>query len=185
MSNEQYGPLRWLLGTWEGSEGVNVSYDYAEKKIIETPYSETATFSILGDVHNGEQTLWVLDYGMAAKRLDSGEVFHTEHGYWLWDPARQEVMRCFIIPRGSAILAGGQSTADATKLSLQAKIDDHAYGVLSNPYLIERAKCIKYTFDGVIDGDTWQYEENTIMEMTATGGVMDHTDKNTLRKVSE
>ena len=183
MANEQFGPLAGLIGTWQGDEGVNVSYDYDEKAIIDTPYTETATFNIVGDVTNGNQTLWVIDYTTAAKRKGQDEVFHTELGYWLWDPERQEVMRCFMVPRGSTILAGGHCAPDATSFDMAAKIGDEAFGVLSNPYLIEHAKCIEYTLSCTIDGDTWSYEEDTVMEMTATGGVMHHTDKNTLVRV--
>lgn len=184
MANEQYGPLAALIGTWEGDEGVNVSYDYDEKKIIDTPYTERATFNIVGDVTNGKQTLWVIDYTTAAKRKGQDEVFHTEIGYWLWDPARQEVMRCFMVPRGSAILAGGTCAPDATSFDMAAKIGSEGFGVLSNPYLLENAKCIEYTLRCTIDGDTWSYEEDTVMDMTATGGVMHHTDKNTLKRVA-
>lgn len=184
MAHEEFGPLAGLIGTWYGDEGVNISYDYDVKKVIETRYTETATFNIVGDVTNGNQTLWVLDYTTAAKRVGEEDVFHTELGYWLWDPARSEVMRCFMVPRGSTILAGGQSSANATQFDMEAKIGEEAFGVLSNPYLIEHAKCIRYTNSVSIDGETWRYEENTVMTMTATGNTMDHTDANTLNKVT-
>ena len=183
MANEQFGPLAALIGTWEGDQGLDVSFSYKEGKVIETPYRETATFNIVGDVTNGDQTLWVIDYTTAAIRIGESDVFHTELGYWLWDPSRQEVMRCFMVPRGSTILAGGKCAANATKFNMSAKQGDTAYGVLSNPYLIEKARCTEYTLSCTIDGDTWSYEEDTVMEMTATGGTVHHTDKNTLRKV--
>ncbi len=184
MANEQFGPLAALIGTWEGDKGINVSYDYDKKEIIETPYTETAVFNIVGDVTNGNQTLWVIDYTTAAKRIGEEDVFHTELGYWLWDPARGEVMRCFMVPRGSTILAGGKCAANATKFDMNAKIGQEDFGVLSNPYLIQHAKCIEYKLSCTIEGDVWSYSENTIMEMTATGGVMDHTDVNTLERVT-
>ena len=183
MANEQFGPLAALIGTWQGDQGVNVSYDYDKKEIIEEPYTETATFNIVGDVTNGDQVLWVIDYTTAAKRKGQDEVFHTELGYWLWDPARQEVMRCFMVPRGSTILAGGTCAPDASKFEMNAKIGQNDFGVLSNPYLIQNAKCVEYKLSCSIDGDTWTYDENTIMEMSATGTTMDHTDRNTLTRV--
>ena len=184
MANEEFGPLAGLIGTWRGDQGVNVSYDYAKKEIIEETYTEEITFKIVGDVDNGAQKIWVLDYITAAKRTGSDEVFHTELGFWGWDPARGEVMRCFMVPRMSTILAGGTATADATSFSLSAKIGAEDWGVLSNPYLIENAKCTRYESSYTIDGDTFSYEENTVMEMKALGGkTMDHTDKNTLTRV--
>jgi hypothetical protein len=183
MANEQFGPLAALIGTWEGDQGVNISYDYDKKEVIEEPYRETAVFNVVGDVDNGRQKIWVIDYTTAAKRKGQDDVFHTELGYWGWDPDRGEVMRCFMVPRMSAILAGGKCAADATSFSMNAKIGQNDWGVLSNPYLIENAKTIEYKLDCTIEGDTWTYAENCIMEMTATGGIVEHKDSNTLKRV--
>ena len=183
MANEQFGPLAALIGTWEGDQGLDVSYSYDKKAIIETPYRETATFNIVGDVNNGDQTLWVIDYTTAAIRIGEDEVFHTELGYWMWDPAREEVMRCFMVPRGSTILAGGPCKADATSFQMNAKQGDNAFGVLSNPYLMEKAMCTNYELSCTIENDTWSYEEDTVLEMAVTGSTVHHTDKNTLTKV--
>jgi len=184
MANEEFGPLAGLIGTWQGDEGENISYDYDKKEIITESFTEEVTFKIVGDVDNGKQKIWVLDYITAAKRTGSDDVFHTELGFWGWDPDRGEVMRCFMVPRMSTILAGGTSTAGATSFDLSAKIGAEDWGVLSNPYLLQNAKCTAYTLSVNIDGDTWSYAENTIMDMAALGGKsMDHTDKNTLKRV--
>jgi hypothetical protein len=184
MANEEFGPLAGLIGTWKGDQGVNVSYDYDKKEVITETYTEEATFKVVGDVDNGKQKIWVIDYITAAKRTGSNDIFHTELGFWGWDPNRGEVMRCFMVPRMSAILAGGTCAADATSFSLSAKSGAEDWGVLSNPYLIENAKCTRYEFSSSLDGDTWSYEENTVMDMASMGGKsMDHTDKNTLTRV--
>ena len=183
MANEQFGPLAGLIGSWEGDQGLDVSYSYKEGKVIETPYREKATFNIVGDVDNGDQKLWVIDYTTAAIRIGEDDIFHTEVGYWLWDTDRQEVMRCFMVPRGSTILAGGNTTADATSFSMAAKQGDNAFGILSNPYLIEKAQTTAYTLSTTINGDTWSYEEDVVMNLAATGAELHHTDKNTLQRV--
>lgn len=183
MANEQFGPLAALIGTWEGDKGLDVSYSYEKKAIIETPYREKATFNIVGDVTNGDQTLWVLDYTTAAIRIGEEDVFHTELGYWLWDPAREEVMRCFMVPRGSTILAGGNCKADSTSFEMAAKQGDPGFGVLSNPYLLEKAVCTAYTLSCTVEGDTWSYKEDTILDMAVTGNTVHHTDANVLTKV--
>ena len=183
MANEEFGPLAGLIGTWEGAEGLDVSFSYEKKAVIETPYRETAVFNIVGDVDNGDQKLWVIDYTTAAIRIGEDEVFHTELGYWLWDPAREEVMRCFMVPRGSTILAGGKSKADATSFAMTAKQGGKGFGILSNPYLLEKAECTEYTFSCSIENGTWSYEEDTVLTMASTGGVLHHTDKNVLKKV--
>ena len=183
MANEQFGPLAGLIGTWEGDQGLDVSYSYKAGKVIDTPYREKATFNIVGDVDNGDQKLWVIDYTTAAIRIGEDDVFHTELGYCLWDGDRNEVMRMFMVPRGSTLLAGGSSTPDATSFEMTAKQGSNAFGVLSNPYLIEKAQCTSYSLSTTIDGDTWSYEEDTVLEMTSTGGTLHHTDKNTLTRV--
>ena len=93
-------------------------------------------------------------------------------------------MRCFMVPRMSTILAGGTAKADDTSFSLSAKIGAEDWGVLSNPYLLENAKCTRYESSYKIDGDTFSYEENTVMAMKSMDGKeMDHTDKHTLTRV--
>jgi len=183
MANEQFGPLAALIGTWEGDQGLDVSYSYDKKAVIETPYRETATFNVVGDVANGDQTLWVIDYTTAAIRIGEQDVFHTELGYWLWDPATETVMRSFMVPRGSMILAGGSCKPNATSFQMSAKQGAKDFGVLSNPYLLEKAECTEYTLSCTIENGTWSYEEDTVLTMASTGGVVHHTDKNTLKKV--
>lgn len=181
--NAQFGPLAALIGTWEGDQGLDTSYSYGHKAVTENPYRETATFNIVGDVQNGDQTLWVLDYTTAAIRIGESDVFHTELGYWLWDPKLGHVMRCFLVPRGSAINAGGPCAADAKSFEMTAKVGSETYGILSNPYLTEKARCIEYNLSCSVDGDTWSYQEDTVLELAATGQTIHHTDKNTLRRV--
>ena len=42
------------------------------------------------------------------------------------------MVRCFLIPRGSAIVAGAVVGADATKYTLDASVGSQTYGILSN-----------------------------------------------------
>lgn len=183
MAYEEFGPLAGLIGTWEGDQGVDVSYSNAKQAITENAFTERAVFNPVGDVDNGGQKLWVIDYTTSAIRKGETDVFHTELGYWLWDPSSSEVMRCFMVPRGSAILAGGSCAPDATTFEMTAKIGQGTYGVLSNPYLDVNARCVDYRVTCTIEGDTWTYDETTVLEMKATGGRMDHTDRNTLQRV--
>ena len=132
-----------------------------------------------GPVDNGTQHLYGLDYRMAAWRtnVDEENPFHTEVGYWLWDGATGEIMRCFMVPRGSTILAGGTAKATDTTFSLEATVGDEVYGILSNKYLAEKARTKKYTCTVTIDGNTWSYDECTTYDH-AIGGTIAHTDRN-------
>ena len=102
-----WGPLAHLIGTWEGDEGLDVAFAHTTGSVGETPYRERIVMKPFGPVDNGTQALYGLDYRMSAWRGDEDDPFHTEVGYWLWDAADCAVMRCFMIPRGSTVLAGG------------------------------------------------------------------------------
>src|SRR4249920_860664 len=138
--NAEWGPLAGLIGDWEGNEGLDVSFHNVEGEVGETPYRETVSMKPFGPVDNGTQHLYGLDYRMAAWRTNIIEEnpFHTEVGYWLYDAATGEIMRCFVVPRGSMILAGGTAAASATSFSLEATVGDEMYGILSNKYLAEK-----------------------------------------------
>ncbi|HSZ37126.1 MAG TPA: heme-binding beta-barrel domain-containing protein, partial [Acidimicrobiales bacterium] len=118
----EWGPLGRLAGIWEGDRGEDVAYGNVEDKIIVTPFREHIEFKPFGPVENGSQVLYGLDYRMAGWRGTEENPFHTEVGYWMWDARDSEVVRCFIIPRGSAVVAGGIVAADATKFDLEARI---------------------------------------------------------------
>ena len=95
------------------AEGLDVSFSHATGGAVETPFRERASFAPLGPVKNGSQELYGLDYRTEAIRIGEDEPFHTEVGYWLWDAADGEVMRCFLVPRGSALIAGCVTEPDA------------------------------------------------------------------------
>jgi hypothetical protein len=97
--------------------------------VIETPYRERTTLPPFGPVENGIQSLYGLDYRTAAWRGDEENPFHTEVGYWLWDATDRQVLRSFMIPRGSAILAGGTAAADDTTFTMVAAVGSETYGI--------------------------------------------------------
>jgi hypothetical protein len=181
-ANSEWGPLAGLIGEWEGDQGVDFSFHNAEGKSGETKYREKVSMKPFGPVDNGAQHLYGLDYRMAAWRGDEENPFHTEVGYWLWDGDAGEVMRCFMVPRGSTVLAGGTAKASDTSFSIEANVGDEVYGILSNKYLAAKARTEKYTCTVTIDGDTWAYDETTHYNH-AIGGVIQHTDVNQLRRV--
>ena len=44
-------------------------------------------------------------------------------------------MRCFLVPRGVAIIAGGSAAPDARVLTLAADLGSPTYGICSNRFL--------------------------------------------------
>jgi len=186
MTNDtsHFGPLAQLAGEWEGDGGLDVSYHHAEEAVGDTHYRETITFKPFGPVDNGSQKLYGLDYRMAAWRTGEENPFHTEVGYWLWDAALGHVMRGFVIPRGSAILAGGESAPDATSFTMRATSDSDEYGITQNTYLLSNARCTAYQCNVDVDGDTLTYDETSTLIMNEFDEPYLHTDRNTLRRVA-
>jgi len=182
---EKLGPLAALVGTWEGDDGLDVSYHHADGEPGETRFRERTTFSAFGPVDNGEQQLYGLDYRTAAWRGDDLDPFHTEVGYWLWDGAEGQVMRCFVIPRGSVVLAGGDAGAGDTSFTMRAEVGAEEYGVLSNRYLARRARCVSYQVTITTSADSFSYDEDTVLQMAEFDEPYHHTDRNTLHRVNE
>jgi hypothetical protein len=81
-----YGPIGAMVGTWTGDKGLDTSAEpMGEEKVV---YRETIVFEAAGWVKNGgEQTLSIVRYHQSVNRVDTGEGFHDQVGYWTWDPA--------------------------------------------------------------------------------------------------
>jgi hypothetical protein len=179
---DAWGPLGRLIGEWEGEGGLDVSFHNASGRLSETKFRERVTMTPFGPVENGAQRLYGLDYRMSAWRMGEDNPFHTEVGYWLWDADGGHVLRCFMVPRGTTVLAGGTARPADSRFSLEANVGSETYGILSNLYLAARARTTKYTCSVVADGDEFSYESCTTY-VHATGGVIAHTDRNTLRRL--
>jgi hypothetical protein len=180
-ANSEWGPLAGLIGEWDGDDGLDFSFHNVEGEVGETKYREHVSMKPFGPVDNGTQHLYGLDYRMAAWRAGEENPFHTEVGYWLYDGATGEVMRCFMVPRGSTVIAGGTAQRTDTKFELEATIGDEVYGILQGKYLAEKARTKKYTCTVTINGDSWSYDECTTYDHVIAGQIA-HTDRNTLHR---
>ena len=187
LTTANFGPLLAMAGTWEGHGGVDFSYHHAEKETGDTGYFERVTFGTFGPVDNGTQHLYGLDYRMAAWRsteLDQ-DPFHTEVGYWLYDPAEQQIMRCFVVPRGTMVIAGGTCAPDAQTFDIAADLGSTNYGILENKYLAANASTVAYTATITLGDGEWSYEEDSVLKMAGRDELLHHTDRNTLSKVAD
>jgi hypothetical protein len=182
MPDNLWGPLAGLIGAWEGDQGLDVAFHNAKGVVGETPFRERATFEPFGPVANGPQSLYGLDYRMAAWRSGEDSPFHTEIGYWLWDAETGHVMRSFMVPRGTTMLAGGVAKSGDTRFDLEANVGSEIYGILSSHYLAKRARTTKYTCTVSLEDGVYSYESCTSYDH-AVGGAIAHTDRNKLRKV--
>ncbi|MDQ6987800.1 MAG: heme-binding beta-barrel domain-containing protein [Mariprofundaceae bacterium] len=179
---ENLGPLAALAGIWEGDQGIDVSMIQGNE--TQTKYRERIVFEPLGPVRNGPQVLYGLRYAMTAWRLGEDDAFHEELGYWLWDAGQKQVLRCFMVPRGVLINAGGDAEGNSTSFHLSAEVGSQTYGILSNKYLDESHKTSKYELDVNIHADgKFSYQEDTQLWIPADEAVFHHTDQNTLSKI--
>lgn len=181
---ENLGPLRVLAGTWEGDKG-NDRAPAPDRGMEVNPFRECMSFTPIGYVDNHEQEMWGLRYATMAWEQGHEEPFHEEVGYWLWEPAAQQVMRCFLIPRGVSVIAGGTVASDAQSFDLAAELGSPTYGICSNPFLDKEFRTVRFEYHiDIHDDDSFSYDEDTQIEIKGQAELFHHRDANTLRRVA-
>jgi hypothetical protein len=177
------GPLAVLAGTWEGKPGTDIAPADEDRRTTATSrYREHSTFEPTGLVDNHDQCLYGLRYLTLVWRVDEPNPFHQEVGYWLWDAKAKQVMRCFIIPRGVSVLAGGSAEPDARQFELAAELGSPIFGICSNPYLDREFKTLRFAMTLTVHGpDSFSYEEDTVLAIPGQP-IFHHTDANTLQR---
>ncbi len=180
---EQLGPLAALAGVWEGERGADVAP--SDDRGTETnKFRERITFEPLGPVDNHEQKLFGLRYATVAWRIGETEPFHEELGYWLWDAKAKQVLRCFMVPRGVTVLAGGTVEPNARSFELVANAGSDTYGICSNLFLDQEFKTVRYELKVTLNEDgSFTYAEDTQLRVKGQTEIFHHTDGNTLRRV--
>lgn len=178
------GPFAPFAGTWEGDKGLDISP--AKTGPVETHFREHITLEPMGPVVNGPQVLYGLKYATSAWPLGQEAAFHEEVGYWLWDAKEQQAMRCFIVPRGIAINAGGHADLHSTTIELSAEVGSETYGILSNPFLDEAFKTVRYTLKLTLHEDgSFSYFEDTELRIQGQEMHFHHTDQNRLTRSTD
>jgi hypothetical protein len=174
------GPLAQLIGAWEGVDGHDVAPS-ASRGIGENRFRERTVFTSAGRVDNHEQILYGVKFATIAYRLGEDNAFHEEFGIWLWDAARSQIMRCFVVPRGISVLAGGTWTGGEIRVA--ATLGSPSYGICSNVWLDDHFKTLSYELAMTIDGDALSYEADTSILIKGRAEAFAHRDRNTLRRV--
>jgi hypothetical protein len=190
----QLGPLRPLAGIWTSADGADVH--------PVGPGSDITGVVIDSDEHhafvehyelqpidpqtNGPQLLYGLRYHTRIVKPGEIETFHDQVGYWLWEPAAQTVMHTLGIPRGQVLLATGVAEPDATEFEVSATLGSPTAGIVSNPFLDRAFQTVSFRIRVTVNSDgTWSYEEHTTMRVPGRAGLVDHVDRNTLRRVGD
>lgn len=179
-----YGPLAGLIGNWKGDKGVDRAPepDGEERNL----FYETLLFEACGDVDNAqEQVLAVVRYHQVVSRKSNDKVFHNESGYWSWDAKTGVLMQGMTIPRGFALVAGGHFAARPSyegelTLEVRAADGDPEWGIVQSPFLRQKARTTAFTHKIVLQGDSLNYSESTLLQIY--GREYNHTDVNRLTR---
>lgn len=187
MSDEllqKLGPLAGLAGTWEGVKGDDNAPDDDPSQIENNKFREELIFEPMGPVNNHAQELYGLRYSLTAWRLGADSPFHEDRGYWLWDAANQQVMRCFVVPRGVAVIAGGTAAPDARGFFISADAGSETYGICSNKFLDAEFKTVRFEMTVTIhDQNSFSYDQDTQLRIPGQSHLFHHTDRNTVTRV--
>ena len=89
----------------------------------------------------------------------------------------------FVIPRGVAVLAGGEINLNNNelKLSVSVKENDTNWGIVQSPFMLKKAKTLSFTREFLISDNKLKYSQETVLDIY--GKIFTHTDENTLSKV--
>lgn len=182
MQNQLLGPLSVLVGSWEGFKGDDIAPS-DDRQIENNRFRELMTFEDIGLVENHEQKLFGLRYKTMAWRLDEENSFHEEVGYWLWDAKEKQVMKCFLIPRGVSVIAGGTVEPNAKEFELSAKLGSATYGICSNIFLDKEFQTVQFDLKLTIhDENSFSYFENTQLKMKGRKELFQHKDQNNMKR---
>lgn len=192
MSNEtdenivNLGPLAGLVGTWEGDAGTDISPGVPNRLKTDTSkFRGKWAFTPIGKAENHDQRLYGLACTTTAWRLSNGQPFHEQTGYWLWDAAHKQVLCTFVVPRGISIQAGATVQPSDKSFDLVAQIGSETYGICQNPFLHDNFKVVRYGLKLKLNNDgSFDYEQNTQMQIKGRSELFNHTDANHLKRLS-
>lgn len=179
---EKLGPLAALVGVWEGDKGDDIAPS-DDRGTENNKFRERITFERTEPVENHEQKIHALRYSTRIARLGEEKLFHEELGYWTWEPSTGELQRCFVIPRGIALIAGGKAEAGATEFHLEARHGSTTFGICASPFLEREFKIVFYELNVKLVGpDRFSYEEDTVIQLPGKKELFHHRDQNTLMR---
>ena len=188
------GPLRPMAGIWTSADGADVHpvgpgsdvtgpvIDHDEHNVFVERYE----LQPIDPQTNGPQLFYGLRYHTHIVKPGEVETFHDQVGYWLWEPAARTIVHTIAIPRGQVVLAAGTAEPDATEFEVSAAAGSEQYGILSNAFLHRAFETVSVRVHVTVHGDgTWSYEEHTQMRVEGRDGLVDHVDRNTLKRIAE
>lgn len=175
------GPLAGMAGVWEGLGGAD-RHPVAGGEAPDA-FVEHYELHPIDRQTNGPQLFYGLRYHTHITKPGEAETFHDQVGYWLWEPAAEQVTLTLGIPRAQVLMASGPAAADATEFELTAELGSEVYGILSNPFLDQNFRTLSYRIRVTIDDARhWSYEEEGILQIPDRDEPVSHIDRNTLTR---
>ncbi|MDQ6974274.1 MAG: heme-binding beta-barrel domain-containing protein [Mariprofundaceae bacterium] len=186
MNEVHYGPLQQLIGIWKGDKGTDIAPEPNGEE--NNPYFETITFEAMGTVQNANiQTLAVLHYKQIVQRIENGQVFHHQCGYWSWDADTGVLTHSFSIPRGVSVVACGkvlddEALPDATVIQVSAEDTGFDGGIAQTSLMQKNANTTAFTQLLTIQGDSLEYQQTMMLDIY--NKTFEHIDSNILVRQS-
>jgi len=180
--SKAYGPLKQLIGVWEGSDGADISPEPDGTE--SNPYYETLEFSEADCVDNAEeQHLVALHYRQVVSRKTTKKVFHQETGFIIWDENAGQIIKTLAIPRGLSLVAGSSPLvlySDQTGFEFEvfSAIDDADWKIANGPFLQTKARTLSYRHKMTVSDNRLSYQQT--MMLAIYGREFEHTDQNEL-----
>jgi hypothetical protein len=177
------GPLAPLAGAWEGVRGDDLHpvLGGADAAVFVEHYDLVP----IDFQTNGPQLFYGLRYHTHIHEVGKAETFHDQVGYWLWEPATKTVVHTLTIPRGQVVVAGGTAEPDATEFEVSATVGSGVYGISAVPFIDRAFRTLSYRVKVTTHPDgRWSYDGSAILEIPDRAEPFEHTDTNTLTRVS-
>jgi hypothetical protein len=80
----------------------------------------------------------------------------------------------------------GSAEPNATEFEVSATLGPQVYGILSNPFLDSAFQTVTFRVRVTVNDDgTWSYEEHTALRLPDRQDLVDHIDRDTLRRIGD
>jgi hypothetical protein len=178
------GPLRRLVGVWQGLKGVDLNPKAEGPERRE--FLERIDFQPIDPQANGPQLFYGLRYHVHIVASDEETTFHDQVGYWLYEPATGLILQSLAIPRGQVVLSSGAASPDGDRITVRAERGSTSYGIASTDFLEWAFRTDRFELEITFNPDgTFSYLSTTLLQVRGRAEPFEHLDRNTLTKVDE
>ena len=181
---QDYGPLAALIGTWKTvpSTGTDVApgqtgSDVGKGGKAISPFYEIITITPnIPETNHSDEHLISVFYHQAIYRTTNNHHFHDQIGFLTWDKTNNLVYDTSCVPRAVCFVAEGRA---GNTMTLTTK----SQGIAQTQYMVHNDSTNSVKITLAVSGNTLKYKYET--HLFVYGKPFDHTDEDTLTKVSD